>query len=331
MLVIRKILVIRPNHRLGNLVLLTPFIRDLRRAFPGAKIDLVVGGGVAHKIFQGYPDVEIRYIFPSRSFRMPGAVLRTMLAMRRTRYDLAVDPNPKSASGRFLLRWVDAQRKLGYRWHRWLRDRCLTHRAERPRVVEHFSLEPGRLLREAQPPLWPPGQVQASGLDVVPSSAERDKGRRIVLTALAADNGAGPIIGLYALATAAKNYAPEWWARVAAHLRSEIPQARLVEILAHDGIARVPTPLPGIHSTELRELGGILASLNLFVTGDCGVMHLAAASGVPVAAAFKATDARRYGPLGPQHLSVDARDDAPEGFAAQVVQHFRSLPRDPAP
>jgi ADP-heptose:LPS heptosyltransferase len=44
-------------------------------------------------------------------------------------------------------------------------------------------------------------------------------------------------------------------------------------------------------------LAALLARFDVFVTGDTGPMHLAAAVGTPVVALFGPADPRRYGPL----------------------------------
>jgi ADP-heptose:LPS heptosyltransferase len=58
---------------------------------------------------------------------------------------------------------------------------------------------------------------------------------------------------------------------------------------------------------DLAELAALLESLDVFITGDTGPMHLAAAVGTPVIALFGPSDPRRYGPLGSGHhvLRVD--------------------------
>ncbi|MBC8674428.1 hypothetical protein H2136_22245 [Aeromonas hydrophila] len=43
---------------------------------------------------------------------------------------------------------------------------------------------------------------------------------------------------------------------------------------------------------------------SLFVSGDTGPLHLAAASGVPCLGLFTQTDPARYGCLGAQHLNL---------------------------
>lgn len=37
---INRILISRPNHRLGNLLLLTPLVQEVANTFPDSKIDL---------------------------------------------------------------------------------------------------------------------------------------------------------------------------------------------------------------------------------------------------------------------------------------------------
>src|SRR6476661_5387684 len=42
---VRRIIVLRPNHRIGNTLLLTPLMQELEARFPQARIELVTAGG----------------------------------------------------------------------------------------------------------------------------------------------------------------------------------------------------------------------------------------------------------------------------------------------
>ncbi|MCC6171571.1 MAG: hypothetical protein IT481_06025 [Gammaproteobacteria bacterium] len=42
-----RIAVIRPNHRLGNNLLLTPLLGAIEDCLPGAEVEVVTGGGAA--------------------------------------------------------------------------------------------------------------------------------------------------------------------------------------------------------------------------------------------------------------------------------------------
>ena len=51
---IKRVLITRPNHRLGNQLLLTPIVQEVIATFPNCKIDLFVKGGVAYPVFENY-------------------------------------------------------------------------------------------------------------------------------------------------------------------------------------------------------------------------------------------------------------------------------------
>ena len=46
-----KVLITRPNHRLGNQLLLTPLIQEVKKQFPNSKIHLVVNGNLFSILF----------------------------------------------------------------------------------------------------------------------------------------------------------------------------------------------------------------------------------------------------------------------------------------
>ena len=58
--------------------------------------------------------------------------------------------------------------------------------------------------------------------------------------------------------------------------------------------------------TTLVETGSLLAGMDLVIANDSGLMHMAAAAGVPVLAVFGATDPRRTGPYGRGHEVLQA-------------------------
>ena len=58
-----------------------------------------------------------------------------------------------------------------------------------------------------------------------------------------------------------------------------------------------PTDLSG--QTTLPELAAVLQSCDLFIGADSGVLHLAAATGVPVVAVFGPSNAAAWSPWTP--------------------------------
>ena len=59
---------------------------------------------------------------------------------------------------------------------------------------------------------------------------------------------------------------------------------------------------------SLIELAALLARCTMYVTGDTGPMHLAAAVGTPVVAVFGPSDPRRYAPLVARRRIVQIHD-----------------------
>jgi hypothetical protein len=55
---INRVLISRPNHRLGNLLLITPLVQEVIATFPDCKIDLFVKGGLAPIVFQNYKNIN---------------------------------------------------------------------------------------------------------------------------------------------------------------------------------------------------------------------------------------------------------------------------------
>src|SRR4249920_930524 len=63
---IRRVLLVRPDERIGNLVLLTPLIDAVRREWPRARLDLVVGGAMA-PLMRGDPRFGDIHVFDKRA------------------------------------------------------------------------------------------------------------------------------------------------------------------------------------------------------------------------------------------------------------------------
>ena len=55
---IKSVLICRPNHRLGNQLLITPLVQEISKTFPNCKIDLFLKGGLGPIIFKNYKSIE---------------------------------------------------------------------------------------------------------------------------------------------------------------------------------------------------------------------------------------------------------------------------------
>ncbi|MBU3671826.1 MAG: glycosyltransferase family 9 protein [Sinobacteraceae bacterium] len=328
-----RILVIRPNHRLGNNVLLTPLLSELEALFPGAEVEVLTGGGAAKQVFAGFKRVTTVHAFPNWSFIRPHTVFAILQRIRKSRYDLAIDASARSRSGRFLLGLVTARYRIGYAWGSAWRDRCLSHAVVRGGEPPHMALTAAHLVRAAlSRELSLPASVDGPPLlDVRVAQGERAEARALLSRVLVRSGGAAlseaaaadgrVLVSLYPFATAAKNYPEKWWLQVAAGLRALSPRIDVVEIVPGDGRPRLQGEVPALYSTRIRELAAVIGQSRLFVSGDCGVMHLGSAAGAQVLGLFKVTDPSIYAPYGRGSEGYAATDDDPSA----VVQRAATL------
>ena len=146
---VRRIAVLRPNHRIGNTLLLTPLMQELEARFPAAEVELVTAGGAARPVFARYPRMSTLHSFPGKSYQHPLTVLRMLWRLREPVYDLAIDPTLRSRAGRFLLRFVRARRRIGYAWGATAADSVLTDAVAPAGAPAHHAEVPLHLLRSA--------------------------------------------------------------------------------------------------------------------------------------------------------------------------------------
>ena len=329
---VRSIAVVRPNHRLGNTLLLTPLLQELQTYFPEAQIEIITACSDAPAVFEGYQRTRALQ-FPSRSYEHPLAVLSLLRQLRRRRYDLAIDPMPRQRAGRFLLGWLKARDRVGYRWGAAWRDRGLTHVADPAAAPRYFAHAPLYLLRSAYlPRAGVPVDAAAPmpALELRLTLAERAAGAERLATALnaaaASKTEQRHSIALFAHASGPKGFAIDWWLQLIKALRIKVPGAQLIEIVPADRQARLGGVMPGLHTPQLRLLAATLAATSLLVIPDGGVLHAAEAAGARILALFKYTDPSQYGPRRAGSESVWAADASAESVAAQICALLERAP-----
>jgi ADP-heptose:LPS heptosyltransferase len=325
---IYRILVSRPNHRLGNTLLLTPLISELEERYQGAEIDIVGEGDIAQDIFKGFFSVKQVFCLPRRGFKHPLAMLRMLFRIRRTRYDLIIDPSLGSGFGRTLTRLLRARFKLGFSE---MTTRSLTHAAPHAIAGRHMGQRAVNLVRWADKSLMS-GSAFYPPLTLHLSKEERAEGASVVasLTRRPRRPEGGLIVGIFGNATGTKRYPEAWWTDFIGTLRTALPLAQIIEIIPAHAQSMLGEAWPGYYSSDVRRMAAVLAGLDLFVTADCGVMHLGVAAGVPTTGLFKATAMDVYEPYGGWSAGLNTADASGSDTAIRVVDRFKAK-RDTPP
>lgn len=312
---IRRILICRPNHRLGNLLLLTPLIVEMRRVFPAAEVDIVLAGEHGPDLFCTFDNVKHIYGLSRKMVRHPLTMVRILGKIRRAHYDLAVDPCEASQSSRFLLAWANSRYVVGIPRGKSITDS--SNMIEMKQPPPHLAKWPVFLLRRGLQDDSSATDLDFPTLTIGLTADERRWGRQVLdtLTYVEGQPPAGLTIGVFADATGAKRFDKDWWLRFVGEMRTKRPECAVVEIAPPDGVSRLASAFRSFSSRYPRKVAAVISNMTCFVSADCGVMHLACASGTPTIGLFSVTDVSKYEPYGPDSRAIATNGKSPEEVA----------------
>jgi heptosyltransferase-3 len=265
------------SNRLGDAVLSTGLLDHLIRTYPAARIT-VACGPVAADVFRRMPNLERIVVIAKQPFGRHWLPLWRMAVTRW--WDLVVDIRGSALS-----------------WLIPARHRAVMRPSTGPKTVQL-----ARVLGLHQVPL---PVVWFSAEDDARASGLLPPGRPVIVLAPTA------------------NWAPKVWPaerfvslfqRLAA---GPVPGAVAVVVagpgqaeaaMAEPVLRALPGAIDAIDRLSLPEIAALLSRSGLFVGNDSGLMHLAAASGVPTLGLFGPTDAAEYGPAGRCATALAGRD-----------------------
>jgi ADP-heptose:LPS heptosyltransferase len=294
--------------RIGDAVLSSGLVRRLADEIPNARFT-IVAGPVAAPLFLDVPRLDELIVFEKS--KDGGHWFKLWRQVRRKDWGLVVDMRGSAISG-FLKR----------------KRRAVFKRVAGPPV--HKVVEAARVLKlEGDPPapyLFTNAETEAAAVE---------------LTA-----GNGPILALAPAANwVGKTWPLERFAQVAMQLLGDdgpMAGGRLMVMGAPEDSKVLPSlrdVLPRdrfidlIGKVDLLTAHACLKHARLFVGNDSGLMHLAAAAGVPTLGLFGPSDERLYAPWGPKTRVVRGHRDFQQILAIdpsfqQALCHMMDLPVD---
>lgn len=266
-------------RRLGDVLLATPLLRSLARAYPDAAIDVLVYAG-QEGILEGNPDCT-RVIgvdaYPGRA-----GYARLVSALWR-RYDLAVTTQASDRSHAYA--WLFGRKRVGLvpgpGWSSaWKRASCSAYAVlddvNTHTVVQNLVL--ADLLGIARQ------------YEVVPPEAKKE-----------IEIGGSYVVLHPYPKFAYKQWTPEAWLRFIAWLQSKGLRVVLsgsadAEEKAYNARLAVAGVVDLTGRLRLAALSSLYRGARLFVGPDTSTTHLAAACGVPTLALFGPTNPVKWGP-----------------------------------
>ncbi|MFA4991663.1 MAG: glycosyltransferase family 9 protein [Candidatus Omnitrophota bacterium] len=272
---IHKILFITLTN-IGDVILTLPVLAELRRVFPSAKIDVIVGPR-PKEVFEKDPRVNEIFVYDKHSSL--GDKIKLIKKLRGRRYDLAIDMRGSlfpflagARKGTALLK-----RKTGKSRHkRFIHLSKLNSIGLEPvngagiyidnkskedikNILEKNGIRDGDKLIGVSP--WSRGTLKEwyrEGIVSVIKGVEEMGHYKIVLIG---DEGAG---------------------RQAAEIRDSVSAGNVIDLTGKTG---------------LRQLFALIERLELLLTCDSANLHIASDLGIRTVALFGPTDSEEYGPL----------------------------------
>jgi len=297
-----RILVMRYRF-IGDTILTVPFLRNLRRAFPHARIDVLVGPQ-SGKVLTGCPYVDELIEFDTTRFHKydsgSGAKKNFWTyahLLHKRQYD-TVFVLKRSLSSAFLAFLTGAKRRIGYSANG--RDFLLTHKA--PFNTHIHEVESTLdVLRCADLPIednyleaWVSPEESAQLLKLAPELASIKK----------------PVLLHAAAAHPDKVYPLQFWVQIARTLsKSDFTPVFSGAPMDTDLYKELET-MSGVHclnlagKLSLRQSMALYKQMKLAICVDSGPAHLSAAVGTPTIAIFGPTDPVRWRPFGEQHVAL---------------------------
>lgn len=287
-------IVIRMPNWIGDLVMATPILSDVRKVYPEAHITAMCRTPVSDLLKEDL-DIDELFCFSKVNFFGRRSDRRDIIEkIRKGSYDLGILLT-RSFSSAWLFWRGDVKRRLGYRGN--LRSPLLTDKIDLPEEVRKQHLV--NTYKMVLGPLGIPVSETSPRLFLTDKELEE---AQVLLKRLGVLPGTR-LIGINPGAAygSAKCWLPERFRAVT----EKLLKLDNVQILYFGDSATQPLVkeicqgLPVLNLaglTTLRELASLIKLCSVFLTNDSGPMHIAAAVGTPLVALFGSTNEIATGP-----------------------------------
>jgi len=278
---VRRILAVRHDARLGNLLLLTPALRLLKAAFPAARIEVLLADRYGDALKHNPCVDEI-------------LTARSLGGLRLRGYDLAFDFSPQHAFSMSSAVWTalsGAKRRVGF--DRGDAAKFLDDLVPVPSRRAHETANLAALVRHAAPGVaLPPDEALRTEYHFAPG--EKEAGEK-AWSSWGLDRES---VALFLGARAEKRLDPEWFFELGERLVRSGRKVALTGGPAERKLLEgrtIPAGVVVAPELPLRAFAAAIVHARAVLTADTGPMHLAIALGVPTVQLFSHTEPWRFG------------------------------------
>jgi ADP-heptose:LPS heptosyltransferase len=309
----KKILISRPNPRLGNQLLITPLLQEVIATFPECEIDLFVNGGLAPIIFKNYTNVKRIIQLPRKPFKELTKYAKGWLSLKKHSYDIVINVVENSSSGRLSAQFVNSKYKF---FGDDVDDIALKHKD-----YEHIAKYPVYNFRHYLTKLgFKENNTPVPYLDLKLSASELADGEKM-LQSIVQNNK--KTVCIFTFATADKCYPESWWAPFYDRLKAEYPDYNIIEVLPVENVSQIGFKAPTFYSKDVREIGALMANTEVFIGADSGIMHLASAAKVTTIGLFSRDNINMYAPYNSNSAAINTNTDSIDDYITVLDKILR--------
>jgi len=303
---IKRVLICRPNHRLGNQLLITPLVQEINQTFPNAKIHLFLKGTLGKIIFENYPCIDKLIMLPKKHFKQLFRYIFCWISLRKQKYDLVINAGLHSSSGRFATGFAKAK-------YRFLEEEIS---GKIPDDYRHIAKTTIYQLRS----FFSKSNVQSNdeipSLDIRLKEKEKINGKNII-NKITKDEK--PVIGIYTYATLDKCCSANFWHPLYQELKEKYGERyEIIEVLPIENVSQIDFIAHHFYSKDIRELASMISAMKIFISADCGMMHLASATKIPVVGLFKFDNIDMYKPYANRSIGIRSENLNTEYILEQI-------------
>ncbi|MBI5214747.1 MAG: glycosyltransferase family 9 protein [Ignavibacteriae bacterium] len=322
---IKNILVVRQHDQLGDMLCVVPLLRTLKNQFHNSHVTLIASP-VNYHIMKHHPFVDVVLNYDKEILRRSWMATHSFLSALRSReYDLAVVPATVSVSvtSDLLALLSGANIRIGAKRLSGKPNQsafCFTHAVELDWTDEphrHQTVRNIDVLKLLHLPCDDLSCVieltedeQARAKDFLKPFRERYK----------------LFAGFHPGAGKKENqWNAEKFAAVANQLYSEYESLTVITCGPKDEeqvermVAHLHYPYVVVKQQSIRDVAAIINELDVFVSNDTGIMHVAAGTKMPLLSLFGPTDPLQWAPIGMKNHYIASNDGTIDSISIEQV------------
>ena len=301
-----KILIIRLDQRVGNLIMLTPILSSLKEHFGKCHLTLVAQPA-AQTILMNHPDLDELLIFRKKALWGQDGPFKTILKIRREKFDVVIDggnPTDPSTTQSILTRFSGGKHTLGFAHGPFAELYTCPHKLD-PNLHHEIDMRLDllqaipkmKLLRKTSLGHLAPN-ISNENLDPILSAMRREKHLLINCGARLSEKS----LNAQSYAQIAKIALERNFRVLLTYGPSESGLAQAITNIEKDCLLAPETTLP--------ELALLMQHAAAIVACDTGPMHIGVAMNTPTTGIFLTTSPKRYGYTDGMHQVLDMNSES---------------------